>query len=79
MFLGHFGQVLEQFAHLAAEEATQPVYRRQIDPGGSLFVERRYRAAIEPSLPHDIRDAELVSSHQDGKIAADQGLVYREG
>ena len=71
--------MFKEFAHLAAEEAAQQVNCRQIDPRGGLFVERRDRAAIEPGFSHDIRDAELVSPHQGGEIAADHGLVYWVG
>ena len=79
MFLGGFWQVYEEFAHLAAEETAQQVNRRQIDSRGRLFVERRDRAAIEPSLSHDIRDAELVSPHQNGQIAADHRIILAWG
>lgn len=71
--------MFKEFAHLATKEAAQQVNRRQIDPGGGLFVERCDRAAIEPGLSHDVRDAELVAPHQDGEIAADHCLIYGVG
>ena len=64
MVLDGFRQVLKEFAHLAAEQAAELIYGRQIDSRGSLFVKGGDRAAVEPSLPHDIRDAKLVASHQ---------------
>ena len=63
--------MFKEFAHLAAEEAAQQVNRRQIDPGGGLFVECCDRASIEAGLAYYIRNAELVSPHKGGEMATD--------
>ena len=62
--------MFQQLAYGAPEQGAELLDRGQFNPCGRLAIQRGNRAAVQIGEPRNIRDAELVATHQGGEVAA---------